>query len=112
MERTYINEAFNKKNGVEVEVYGWVHELRDLNKIRFIVLRDITGKIQITGFKGKTEEKIFDLMKSIPKESVVIVRGKLKDSKQAPGGKEVFPEKIEIISIAEKLLPMCETCAR
>ena len=53
--RTYIKDAL-KKSG-KVEVYGWIHDSRDLSKIRFLILKDVTGRIQITGVKGKTAEK-------------------------------------------------------
>jgi len=102
--RTYIKEAFSKKG--EVELYGWVHDTRDLSKVRFIVLRDITGRIQIVGIKGETNEKIFELMNEIPRESVVRIKGTLKDSKQAPGGKELNPLEIEVISKSEHPLPI------
>ena len=102
--RTYIKDAFHKKG--EVELYGWVHDVRDLSKIRFIVLRDITGRIQICGVKGETPEKVFELMNDIPRESVVKIKGTLKDSKQAPGGKEVNPIEIEVIAEAEHPLPI------
>ncbi len=102
--RTYIRDAFNKKG--EVELYGWVHDIRDLSKIRFIVLRDITGRIQIVGVKGETSEKVFDLMNSISRESVVRIKGAVKESKQAPGGKEIAPSEIEIIAVAEHPLPI------
>ena len=104
MERTYIEQSF-KKDG-EIEVCGWVHDARDLGKIRFIVLRDITGKIQITGLEKETKKDIFELMKSVPRESVINVKGKLKKSKQAPGGKEIFPSEIKIIARAEHPLPV------
>ena len=55
MERTYIKEAFNKRG--KVEIYGWVHDIRDLSKVRFLVLKDISGRIQCVGLKGKTDEK-------------------------------------------------------
>lgn len=102
--RTYIKEAFNKKG--EVELYGWVHDVRDLSKIRFIVLRDISGRIQICGVKGETPEKVFEIMNEIPRESVVRIKGTIKDSKQAPGGKEINPIEIEIIAKAEHPLPI------
>ena len=104
MERTYIEQAF-KKDG-EIKVYGWVHDTRDLGKIRFLILRDITGRVQITGVKNEVRKEIFDLMNSISRESVIRVKGKLKKSKQAPGGKEIVPEKIEIMAMAEHSLPI------
>jgi len=102
--RTYIRDAF-KKNG-EIEIYGWVHEARDLGKIRFLVLKDITGRIQITGLKDNTDKEVYDIMGKISKESVISVKGSLKASKKAPGGKEVIPKKIEIVAEADSPLPI------
>jgi aspartyl/asparaginyl-tRNA synthetase len=61
--RTYIKDAFSKTG--EVELYGWVHDIRDLSKIRFIVLRDITGRMQVVGVKGETNEKIFEFLEKV-----------------------------------------------
>ncbi|MFA5174109.1 MAG: aspartate--tRNA(Asn) ligase [Candidatus Pacearchaeota archaeon] len=102
--RTYIKDAFDKKGSVEL--YGWVHDTRDLSKIRFLVLRDISGRIQVVGVKGETKDDVFEIMNSVPRESVVRIKGTLKDSKQAPGGKEVMPSEIEIIAKAEHPLPI------
>ncbi len=100
--RTYIKDAL-KKTG-KVEVVGWVHDSRALGKIRFLVLKDISGRIQITTIKGKVSEEVFKLIDSISRESVIRVIGNLKVSKQAPGGKEIIPNKIEIIAKAEQPL--------
>ena len=99
--RDLIKDAFKKKG--KVEVAGWVQLTRDLSKIKFILLRDVSGVIQITGIKGKTPEGIFKDMEKISRESVIYVSGSVKDSKQAPGGKEINPDKIEVISAAEDL---------
>jgi len=104
MERTLIQDAF-KKTGM-VLVNGWVYESRDLSKVRFLVIKDLTGRIQVTGIKGKISEDVFGLMDSVPKESVLEIIGELKSSKQAPGGKEILPEKISVISKAEQPLPI------
>ncbi len=99
--RTLIKDAFSKK-GV-VEIAGWVQLVRDLSKVKFVVLRDISGVIQVTGVNGKTPEKVFKDMEKISRESVIYVKGTIKDSKQAPGGKEINPDEIKIISVAEDL---------
>ena len=44
--RIYINEA-ERKIGEKITLAGWVSRTRNLKKIRFIVLRDRTGEIQI-----------------------------------------------------------------
>jgi len=100
--RTLIKDVFNSKKP-KVEIAGWVHKIRGLGKINFIVLRDISGIIQITAVKGKVSDELFNLMDKITRESVIHVKGIVKDSKQAPGGKEVIPDEIEIISKAEDL---------
>ncbi len=102
--RTYIKDAFSKKG--EVELYGWVHDIRDLSKVRFLVLRDISGRIQVVGVKGETPKNIFETMGSVSRESVVKIKGVVKDSKQAPGGKEIVPYEIDVIAKAEHPLPI------
>ena len=82
--RIFIEEAFKTKSKT-VEVAGWVHNSRDLSKVKFIILRDFSGMIQVTGIKGKTPEKIFKDMEKIPRESVIYVKGSIVESKQAPG---------------------------
>jgi nondiscriminating aspartyl-tRNA synthetase len=106
MERTLIKDVFEKKEGESVLLKGWVYDKRDLKKVRFIVLRDVTGRAQIVGINGETDQEIFDLMDKIPKESVIELEGVLKNSKQAPGGKEINPTTINVISESENPLPI------
>jgi len=104
MERTYIKDALGEKGKVKLQ--GWVHDSRDLGKIRFLILKDITGRIQITGLKEESDKDVYELMDKISNESVIEVSGNLKESKQAPGGKEIIPDKIEILAKAEHPLPI------
>lgn len=102
--RIYISDVFKK--GGKIEIVGWISERRDLGKIRFLLLRDISGIIQITAFKEKTNKKIFELMDKLPCESVISISGEIKESKQAPGGREIIPEKIEVLARSEEKLPI------
>jgi nondiscriminating aspartyl-tRNA synthetase len=101
-----IKEVFEQKKDAVVEVRGWVYDSRDLSKVRFIVLRDLSGRVQVTGINGETKDEIFAAMKGINRESVIRVKGKLQDNKQAPNGKEILPTEIEIIAEAEQPLPI------
>jgi aspartyl-tRNA synthetase len=105
MERSYIQEVLEGEKE-KVNVKGWVHDSRDLGKVRFLLLRDISGIIQITGHKDKSDKKIFDLMKNVNRESVLSIDGKAVKSKQAPGGVEIVPEKIEVLAEADEKLPI------
>ena len=100
--RVLIEDIF-EKDLKKVEVVGWVSKTRGLGKIRFLLLRDISGVIQVTAVQGKIKEDLFDVMDKISNESVVFVSGIVKDSKQAPEGKEIIPDEIKIVSAAEKL---------
>ena len=100
--RTLIKDIFKGKKK-KVDVIGWIYNTRVLGKIKFLLLRDISGIIQITATRGKTGEKIFETIDKISKESVVYIKGSVKDSKQAPGGKEISPEQIVVLGDAEEL---------
>ncbi len=100
--RIPIKEVFSSKKPL-AEVLGWVDNIRELGKIRFIVLKDSSGLIQVTAIESKTQKEIFKKISKITRESVVYVSGKIVSSKQAPGGKEINPESLEIISHAEEL---------
>jgi len=85
---------------------GWVHETRDLKKVRFLILRDISGRIQVTGINGKTNPETFELIDNLNRESVVEVIGELKECAQAPNGKELIPDSITMIAEAKNPLPI------
>jgi aspartyl-tRNA synthetase len=100
--RISIKDLFSS-NDKKVEIAGWVYNSRDLSKVKFLVLRDISGIVQVTGVKGETPDEVFEMIDKIPKESVIYVSGELKNSKQAPGGKEIHPDKILVLNSSEEL---------
>ena len=102
MERRYIKDIIEKGKEEKVLVKGWVHETRALGKVRFMLVRDITGIIQVVAVK---DSSVFEKMNQ-SRENVVSVEGKVVKSKQAPGGMEIQPEKIEVIAEAEQPLPI------
>lgn len=102
MERTLVVDI-GKSIGKKVLIEGWVHEIRDQSKIKFVLLRDITGIAQAI---AKKDNPIFDMISKIPKESIVAVMGTAKEEKQAPGGIELAIESIEILSKPEEALPI------
>lgn len=108
-ERKQIKEVSVKDDGKEISIAGWLYDKRELGKLIFLVIRDVTGEIQVTGFKGETEDKVFANMKGINRESVVVVRGKVKKSPKASGGREINPDFVEVISKADETLPIDTT---
>ena len=102
----YISEA-KKEKGQEVLVAGWVHDSRDLGKLKFIHVRDRTGILQVTIKKGDAPEELLAL--DVNKEDVVSFRGKMQDNKIAPDGVELLPTEFEILNRVEKKLPVDPT---
>jgi nondiscriminating aspartyl-tRNA synthetase len=88
------------------EVCGWVHEVRDLGGLAFMLIRDRSGIIQVTIPKKKVSEAVLAAVKAVSRESVVRVTGPVKAIDKAPGGRELVPETLEIISLAETPLPL------
>ena len=104
--RKHIGNLGSKEDGKKVTVAGWLYDGRDLGKIRFVLLRDISGEIQVTGFKGKVSDEVFKAMAKTNRESVVVVTGKIQKSDKAPGGREIIPEEFEVLAEADHPLPV------
>ncbi len=72
----------------EAEIIGWVHEVRDLGGLTFLLIRDRTGIIQVTIPKKKASESVLAAVKAVSRESVVRISGPVKPIEKAPGGRE------------------------
>jgi aspartyl-tRNA synthetase len=103
MERTKIEDLKNFI-GKRVLIEGFIHEIRDQSKVKFILLRDNSGIIQTVTLPDKKE--IFEKISKIPRESVLLIEGNVKAEKQAPSGIEISVENFEILSEASKDLPI------
>ena len=99
--RIYINEA-EEHLGETITLAGWVSRTRDLKKIRFIVLRDRTGEMQVV-VKPESKE-MFEL--PLGREDVVAVTGKAVRSNVANAGLEFVPDNIDVINKSEQPLPV------
>ncbi|MFH1325463.1 MAG: aspartate--tRNA(Asn) ligase [archaeon] len=100
--RILIGDVFKKK-AKSAEVVGWVHNTRELGRVKFLLLKDSSGIIQVVATKGKVKDDIFNSLNKISRESSVYIKGKVVDSKQAPNGKEIIPDEVEIIAKADEL---------
>ena len=101
-----INEL-NKHFDEEVVVSGFVDEIRNLKWVQFVVLRDETGKVQITIEKSEEANKeLVEIVDNLTVESTLKVTGKVMDSPKVKlNGMEVIPSKIEVTSVNQGELP-------
>jgi aspartyl-tRNA synthetase len=105
--RTHFSmEITPKLAGAEVVLMGWVGDIRDLGGLKFFILHDIKGTIQITAPKAKVGKKVLDKIDTLTAESVVAVKGRVVAVEQAPRGVEVVPDEIKVLNIAAAPLPL------
>lgn len=93
-------------DGQEVVVFGWVHEIRDLGGLRFLILQDKTGKLQITIHRHKVESEVVEKAESLQKQYSIGIKGTVKKMDKAPGGAEVIPDEIRVFSVSQQPLPL------
>ena len=99
MERTYIKDV---TPGV-CKVQGFVENFRNKKNMAFIVVKDITGKLQVTVIKEEHPEML-EMLDSLTIHSVVTFEGEVVASEYVKmGGKEMYPTSMKIESIAEAL---------
>ncbi len=104
MDRKYSIDV--KPDDDKVKIAGWVHEIRDIGKLVFVVVRDREGEVQVTFKKDELNEQLFENGKSLGNEDVVEIVGNVEENDQAPGGREIKPERMDIIGQAESPLPL------
>ncbi len=100
--RVYISSV---KEG-PVVIAGWVREIRDFGSLKFIILADRSGEIQITAKKGETPENILKILDGVGKEWVIAVEGIGRKNEKAPNGVEIVPKEVKILSESESVLPL------
>ncbi|WP_298499107.1 aspartate--tRNA(Asn) ligase [uncultured Methanobrevibacter sp.] len=105
----YASQCNSEIAGSEVTVMGWVHEIRDFGGIMFVIIRDVTGRVQITAPSKKVDENIMEELRELRKESVVAIKGMAQEAPKAPNGVEILPKEIKLLSLANQPLPMDPT---
>lgn len=99
-----LNKHFNE----EVEVEGFIDNIRNLQWVQFVILRDKTGKVQITIEKEPSEnQELVETINHLTLESTVKIKGKLLESPKVKlNGMEIIPSHIEVTSLSSPELPV------
>src|SRR3954447_14384979 len=87
----------NEHDGQEVTIRGWLYNLRESGKLLFPQFRDGSGIVQGVVPKNAVTPEVFEAVKSLTQESSVIVTGKVKAEKRAPGGYEMDVTNVEVV---------------
>lgn len=96
--------------GTEQICSGWVITKRDMGGVIFLDLRDREGVLQVVIDAAKVSAEEFNLTEKLRMQSVICVKGKIRkrsldtvNHKIETGTVELATEKIELLSMAERL---------
>jgi nondiscriminating aspartyl-tRNA synthetase len=96
-----IAELSEELIGKQVVLGGWIEDLRKLGKMSFITLRDVSGISQVI-VKGELNDNLGE----INRQSVVIIKGIVQETKARDFAFEVKAEEIEVLAKAIHPLPV------
>ena len=100
MNRTYIKDIVP---GTPCRVRGFIENIRNKRTMAFLVIRDVTGKLQLTIEKEKSPA-LAEVVDRLMLESVVTVTGTVVENEYVKlGGREMLPETMEIDSLADAI---------
>jgi len=98
----YIGHLDSLMIGKKVAVGGWIEDIRELGKLTFLTLRDVTGVAQIVLVGNEALEQA----KRLNRQSIVRITGTVQQSKARDFPFEIKSEKIDILTLAIHPLPI------
>lgn len=105
MRTHYISQITPESAGQTVKLAGWVHEIRELGNLVFIVLRDRTGLAQITVKKKEASPELLAVAKELVKETAITCEGILVKDSKAALGREILPTQLTLVGKVHGLVP-------
>ena len=86
-----------RHDGQTVTIQGWLYNKRESGKLIFPIFRDGTGVIQGVAPKNQVTPEVFETLHTLTDESSVIVTGKVRADKRAPGGYELDVNDVKVV---------------
>ncbi len=89
--------TLGQHEGQSVTLHGWLYNSRESGKLLFPIFRDGTGTVQGVAHVKSVPPAVFEALKGLTQESSVIVTGKVRADKRAPGGFELDVEDVQVV---------------
>ncbi len=96
MQRVLIAEVGDHV-GQEVEIAGWLYNLRSKGKIHFLQLRDGSGRIQGVAVQGECQASAFQAIQALKMEASLLARGTVRRDERSPGGYELSVHSVTVV---------------
>ena len=90
----------------EVELRGWVYNIRSIGKIWFVILRDGTGLLQGVVVKGEASDQTFLLEHELNQEDSIIINGTVRKEPRSVGGYELGVKEIKVVKHVTEEFPI------
>ncbi len=87
--------------GQEVEVRGWLYNVRSSGALHFLLVRDGTGLLQAVAARSELPAEVFEEAGALTQESAIVVSGPVRDDRRAPGGHELSLRELRVVQRAE-----------
>src|SRR5919112_6755961 len=100
----YARQVDGTLVGQQVRVGGWIEDIRDIGKLGFITIRDITGVCQVIVTSGNLQSA-----RQAPRQSMVIVTGIVQESKARDFPVELKASEFRVLAEAVQPLPLDPT---
>ena len=104
LKRSFAASIGKNNIGQKLMFVGWIEDFRDVGKIGFISVRDMTGN-----FQGIVSGELLIKLREIPRQSVIMIIGIIQETRAQNFQVEVKIEKLELISKAANPLPIDPT---
>ena len=97
--------TLGQHEGQSVLLKGWLYNSRESGKLLFPIFRDGTGTVQGVAHVKSVPEHVFAALKGLTQESSVIVTGKVRADKRAPGGYELDVSNVQVVQRVPESTP-------
>ena len=104
MNRIFASSINKDHIGQNLTLVGWLEDFRDMGKIGFISARDMTGN-----FQGVLTGELLSALREVPRQSIIMVKGTVQETRAENFQVEVKVEKVEVMSKAVNPLPIDPT---
>ncbi len=106
MQEPFSPADLKARIGRQVRLEGWVHDVRALGGISFVLIRNSRGVVQLAVPKKAVPPELFALVAGLRQEDVISCLGEVKESKAARLGFEILPSSVEVIARSAAPLPL------
>jgi aspartyl-tRNA synthetase len=93
-------------NGKEVIIIGWISSIREHSNIKFLMINDRFGNIQVILKKNEFPDALSSEIPKIREHASIAIKGKVRSEPKAPNGIEIIPIDFKILSFANKNSPI------